>query len=337
MGQAMSGAVRVGVIGTGAMGTAHVRTLAQWVPGLELACVYDADTARAAEVGSEVGADVAPSAEALIESPNVDAVVIAAPDPIHEELALSCLAAGKPTLCEKPLAASAEGSRRIIDAETATGRRLIQVGFMRRFDPSYVDLRTAVADGSIGTPRLVHCVHRNPWAHSSATSEGVIFNSMIHELDILPWLLDERLAAVTVVAAPALDGGFEDAQIALLETASGVVVTVEVFVNARYGYDVTCEVVGTEGTARLAAPTGLRVRRDGGDGVVVSKDFFYRFRDAYRIELAAWANDVRRGSITGPTAWDGHLANVAATAGVEALHSGRRVVIEEIDPPELYR
>ena len=103
------GEVRVGVIGAGAMGTSHVRTLAGWVPGARVVSVYDADVSRAKEVAAEVGAEVADSADALIASHDVDAVLIAAPDPLHEELALACLAAGKPTLCEKPLATSRDG------------------------------------------------------------------------------------------------------------------------------------------------------------------------------------------------------------------------------------
>jgi myo-inositol 2-dehydrogenase/D-chiro-inositol 1-dehydrogenase len=268
MGQAMS-RIGVGVIGAGAMGSAHARTLAQWVPGADVVAVYDVDLARAREVAAEVAAEASPTSDGLITSSAVDAVVIAAPDPLHVEMALACLAAGKHILCEKPLATGVEGSQRIVDAEVAVGRRLIQVGFMRRYDPAFVELRATVASGAIGTPRVVHCVHRNPRAHPSASSDGVIFNSMIHELDMLPWLLDDALSAVTVSAPAVPEGQIRDPQVALLETVGGVVVTVEVFVNARYGYDVRCEVVGTEGTVRLTPPYGISLRRDGADGLAV--------------------------------------------------------------------
>ena len=103
--------------------------------------------------------------------------------------------------------------------------------------------------------------------------------------------------------------------------------TVEVFVNAGYGYDVQCEVVGDAGTARLTPPYGLGVRHDGGDGVAVSADFVARFADAYRIELPAWVESVRGRPADRPSAWDGHLANLAAEAGVASLDSGQRVGI----------
>jgi myo-inositol 2-dehydrogenase/D-chiro-inositol 1-dehydrogenase len=328
--------VRVGVVGAGVMGASHIRTLASWVPGAVVAQVYDADVPRAKEVAADVGATAADSAQALITSSDVDAVLIAAPDPLHAELTLACLDAQRPTLCEKPLATTAADSRRIVEAESALGRRLIQVGFMRRYDPAFVALRDLVAGGAVGSVRVAHCVHRNARAHPSATSEGIVGNSMVHELDSVPWMLDSPLTAVTVLTPRVPDGALRDPQIAILETAGGALVTVEVFVNAGYGYDIRCEVVGDRGTAWLTPPYGLGRRQTGVDGIAVSADFVARFADAYRIELHAWVDSVRTGVATGPSAWDGHLANVAAAAGVESLHSGQRVAITDEARPEVY-
>ena len=152
------------------MGAAHVDTLARWVPGAAVTAVFDADPARCEEVAAGVGARPAESAESV--SPATTSTRCSSRRPTrHEELALACLAAGKPTLCEKPLATSAEGSRRVVEAEVRAGRRLLQVGFMRRFDPAYLELRAAVHEGSIGEVRAMHCLHRNAPAHPSATSE----------------------------------------------------------------------------------------------------------------------------------------------------------------------
>ncbi len=343
-------AVRVGVIGAGAMGAAHIRMLARWIPSATVVAVYDADVSRATAICAEVGARVADGSDELIAAADVDAVLIAAPDPLHEELVLACIKAEKPTLCEKPLATSAEASRRVVDAEAATGRRLIQVGFMRRHDHAYEQLRGLIAAGGVGDVRVVHCVHRNPQAHPTATSEGIITNSMIHELDIVPWLLDDVWSAVTM-SVPRLAGGqLLDPQVGVLETRSGVVVTSEVFVNARYGYDVGCEVVGAAGTARLSPPYGLGLRRDGGDGVQVSGDFVERFADAYRVELGDWIAGVARGdggatgvdagatgSARGASAWDAYRADLAAAAAVESLHSAARVAVARPDKPALYQ
>lgn len=332
----VSSTVRVGVIGTGAMGTSHVETLSRWVPGAVVTACFDADVDRAKQVAHGVGAVATGSAQELIEHGEVDAVLVAAPDPLHEELALACLAAGRPTLLEKPLATSSAGSRRVVDAEVSGGHRLLQLGFMRRYDPAYVALREAVLGGRIGRVRVAHCLHRNARAHPSATSEGVLVNSMIHEFDCVPWLLDDPVAAVSVFAPPVPDGDLQDVQVAVLETVGGSVVTVEASVNAGYGYDIHTEVTGTEGTVSLTPPYGLSLRRERIDGREVGDDFVARFADAYRIELADWVGGVREGRPTGPSAWDGHRANVTAFAAVASLRGAGRVEVEVEDRPDLY-
>jgi myo-inositol 2-dehydrogenase/D-chiro-inositol 1-dehydrogenase len=334
-------AVRVGVIGTGAMGAAHVENLARWVPGAAVAQIFDVDLERATSVADQVGATAAPSAEALIESADVEAVLIAAPDPLHEPLTLACLELGKPILLEKPIASTLEGGRRIVEAEVSGGRRLVQLGFMRHFDPAYVALRDVVLGGSVGQVKAAHCIHRNAHSHPSHTDESVLFGSMIHEFDSVPWLLDDPLAAVTVFASRVPEGALKDLQVAVLETERGSVITVEVFINAQYGYDIHTEVTGTTGTVSLTPPYGVTVRHslsdtEGVDGRVVTKDGTQRYLDAYRIEVAAFVDGVRAGRLTGPSAWDGHLANVAAFTAVESLHHGGRFEIPREERPALY-
>ncbi|HYJ68627.1 MAG TPA: Gfo/Idh/MocA family oxidoreductase [Nocardioidaceae bacterium] len=323
--------LRVGVIGAGAMGAAHVRTLATSVSGAEVTEVYDVDGDRAAEVAAVAGARPASSEAALIESPDVDAVVIAAPDPLHAELTLACLKRGLPVLCEKPLAISADEAVRVVEAEVEVGRPLIQVGLMRRFDPGYLAMRQVLADGEIGLPRLLHCVHRNPTAHPTATSEGIVRNSMIHEIDIARWLLDDEIVSIEI-RTPHRGDGLADPQLATLEMGSGVLVSVEVFVNAGYGYDVRAELVGNRGTVSLEPPTPVSMRRDGADGAPVTPDFVARFGDAYRAQLAAWVDATAAGRVGGATAWDGYVAGVVADAGAVALRTGDRIPIEVSRP-----
>jgi len=336
VGDVVTDQVRVGVVGAGAMGASHVETLGRWVSGARVTSVYDLDQDRAKTVAEGVGGYAASSASAVIRGDDVDAVVIVAPDPLHEELALECLEAGKPTLCEKPLATSVEGSRRVVDAEVAGGRRLLTLGFMRRFDPAYNELRDAVLGGDIGRIRAAHCLHRNAHAHPSHTSESLLVNSMIHEFDSVPWLLDDPIAAVSVFAPRVDEGGLQDVQVAVLETDGGRVVTVEVSINAKYGYDIHTEVTGTEGTLSLTPPYGISVRRAGVDGREVKSDFVGRFVDAYRIELASWVDSIRTGVPVGASAWDGHLANLAAFSAVASLHGAGRVVVPSEARPALY-
>ncbi|MGZ5368248.1 Gfo/Idh/MocA family oxidoreductase [Aeromicrobium sp.] len=326
--------LRIGVIGVGAMGADHILTIESSVPAARVSEVFDADTGRAGDVARSVGASVASSAESLIDSEEVDAVIICSPDHTHADLAKACIAAGKSVLCEKPLAVNAAESLEVVESEVEAQRKFVQVGFMRRYDPGYVELRNTLRNGDIGAPRLVHCLHRNAAAHPSATSEGIVTNSMIHELDTVRWLLEDEVAAIEIRSPLAV--GFRDPQLATIEMSSGVLVSVEVFVNASYGYDVRCEVVGTGGTASLVPPQDISLRRQGIDGVRVSDDFIARFTHAYRLELVSWVHGALDGVVRGPNAWDGHVANVIAAAGVASLTQGGCQSIDIAPPPDLY-
>jgi myo-inositol 2-dehydrogenase / D-chiro-inositol 1-dehydrogenase len=326
--------LNIGVIGTGLMGAAHVRFLADNVPGVAITEVYDPDTDRATKHGDAVGAVAAESAESLIGSDAVDAVVVASPDPTHADLSIACVEAGKPVMCEKPLAPSAKEAYRVVEAELRAGRTLVQLGFVRRFDPGFRALRTAVADGSLGRPRVVHAVHRNARNATSTDDATLVSGSMVHEFDTVPWLLDDPLVAVRI-ESPVTEG-FRDPQLATLWTRGGVMATVEVFVNAGYGYEVACEVVGTEATASLTPSSPVTLRRAGSRGRYITDDLVTAFADGYRLELAAWAAAAARGTIEGPSAWNGYVAAVAAEAGIASLRGGLRESIDAGPRPELY-
>jgi myo-inositol 2-dehydrogenase / D-chiro-inositol 1-dehydrogenase len=313
--------VGVGVIGAGMMGTDHVRTLTAAVDGAQVAAVADADPARADAAAALGGARTFSDPHALIADPAVDAVVVASFDATHEEFVLACIAAGKPVLCEKPLATTAEACLHVIDAEVTGGSRLVSLGFMRRFDPGYVEIKTGLENGGVGDVLVVHCAHRNAVAPPIYTSEMLITSSLVHEIDIMRWLLQDEIVAATVRAprsSKQAPSGLRDPQLVLLETAAGVLIDVEVFVNARYGYDIRCELVGETGTLRLAEQ--------------VSPDFRARFATAYRRELDCWV----QGLTDGPSAWDGYAANAVADACLKSLASGERAEVELADRPALY-
>lgn len=320
--------LRIGIIGTGLMGADHVRTLSTVVPGACVSRIHDPDADLAAGIGREAGCEVATSALALIESDDVDAVVVASPERFHTEAVLACIAVDKPVLCEKPMAANAEDAWPIVAEEVARGRRFVQVGFMRRYDPRFVELKKLVDSGRIGEPRLVHAVHRNA-TDRATTGAQLVAGSMIHEIDDIPWLLGDPLVAIRV-ESPVLSG-FTDPLLATFRLASGVLASVEVFVNAQYGYDVHCEVVGTLGTGSLPGRGPVVARVGGTDGQPTHDGFVTYFADAYRRELTDWVGQARRRVITGPSSWDGYLANLIGDAGIRSLASGDW---ERIVPPE---
>jgi myo-inositol 2-dehydrogenase/D-chiro-inositol 1-dehydrogenase len=331
--------LRIAVLGVGLMGADHVARLYSRISGAEVVAVSDAFAEKAGEVAGTVpGCRVVADPLAAIADPEVDAVVIATPGQFHHDQVLACIEHGKPVLCEKPLTMDAESSLAVVRAEdeyaARTGRRLVQVGFMRRFDPEYAELRALIAAGELGEPLVVHCAHRNPAVPRHFTSEMIISDSVVHEVDVARFLLDEEIAAVTVLRPRTTRhavAGESDPLLVLFETVSGRMVDVECFVSTGLAYEVRTEVVAEDGIAMIGLGTGLvRQSRGPGGGVrstAITPSFKERFGRAYDIELQRWVDAARRGGIDGPGVWDGYAAAAVGEAGVQALRTGRRTEV----------
>jgi myo-inositol 2-dehydrogenase/D-chiro-inositol 1-dehydrogenase len=329
--------LNVGVIGAGNIGSYHIHRLANEVGGARVSAVFDVAVDRARQVADAVGARLHAQASDLVESDEVDAVVIASPGELHAEQVLACITAGKPVLCEKPLATTTEDCLKVVEAEEAGGRQLVQLGFMRRYDPGYLRAKEAVDGGEIGETLLVHCVHRNPTVPDFFTRDMALTDSVIHEIDTMRWLLGEEIVSVSFRAGRKSPlAGNQDPQMVLFETGSGVLVDVESFVNCQYGYDVRCEVVGSEGLLSVDNPTPAAVTRAGARATAVPPDWRVRFGQAFQAEFQDWVSRVRHGDFGGATAWDGYAATAVAEAGLASMASGEAKAVEMVDRPSFY-
>jgi myo-inositol 2-dehydrogenase / D-chiro-inositol 1-dehydrogenase len=230
----------IGVVGTGNMGQEHIRRLAG-IAGAEVVAVSDVNAEQAKRVAETAGARAFSEGHDLIGSPAVEAVLIASPGPTHEEFTLACIAAGKPVLCEKPLAPTIDACLRVLAAEVASERRLVQVGFMRRYDSGFRAMKETLDGGQIGRALLLHCRHRNASTPPDFTSDMMITDSVVHDIDVTRWLLGQEIVAATVFKprpSSKAPEGLQDPQLVVLETAEGVLVDVESFVNCQFGYDI---------------------------------------------------------------------------------------------------
>ena len=240
--------------------------------------------------------------------------------------------------CEKPLATTQEACSRILAAELDHGSRLVQVGYMRRYDPAYQALKEVVASGAIGAPLMAHSVHRNPDVPAHYTSDMAINDTTVHDIDTMRWLLADEVVATRVLVPRRNRGAGElrDPICVLLEMASGALVDVEVSVNIAYGYDIRGEIVGETGTASLAESTLVIVKREGSFNGRVPADWRERFVRAYDLELQDWLAAAARGTAAGPSAWDGYAATAVCDAALAALYSGERTTVTLRAKPALY-
>jgi len=332
--------VRVGVIGTGNIGTAHARALARTVSGAQVTVVHDFDGERAGALAADLGARSVESADAVFDAADTDAVLIASPDDAHAQQLLAGLRSGKPILCEKPLAVDEAAALSVLDAEVALGRRRVQLGFMRRFDPGYLQLKAELGEHGIGDPLIVHNIHRNTVAPYGLRTEETLTNMVVHELDISRWLLGEELVSVLVLAgkpSPHTPAGEHDPILVVLESAGGVLVEVEAFRQGQYGYEVACRVTASHGQAVMGDGSWVTRSKDFSRGVAIPELWLGRFDDAYRRQLQCWVDALRSGStLPGASVWDGYAATVVASRAIDSYRSGRRVDIELPARPEIY-
>lgn len=320
--------IRVGVIGVGRMGADHVQRITTRTKGARVTVVTDYARDRAEELAATVpGCRVMDTAEELIAAEDVDAVLIASPGPFHKDQAIACIQARKPVLCEKPLAMNPQDAYAVVEAEKASGGTYVSVGFMRRYDAEYAELKDAIDAGELGQISVVNCKHRNADTLPGFVDSMMVYDSAVHEIDAIHYFLDEPIAEVQAILplpGPRADEGQHDPMILLFRTASGRIVTDELYVNTASGYEVRTEVLGSDGIATIGQGIArITTQKAGGTwGGTIPLDFRPRFATAYDAEVQAWIAavlDGRNVDARSATAWDGYLAATTCEAAEQAL------------------
>ena len=334
--------LNVGVIGVGRLGKVYVRDLAGRIPETRVVAVADPAAALAKQVAAEF--DVPKwyaDPLALIDDPAVDAIVIVTPTHTHRELVIAAVDRRKPTFCEKPPALSLEEiaeMKRAID----TSGLFFQMGFMRRFDTGYAAAKKQIEAGRIGQPLVFKATSRDPFRPSleyanPSSSGGMLIDMGIHDFDLARWFMGDvrSVAAIgATIAYPELETvGDIDNAIASLTFTSGKLGVVDLTRSGIYGYDISTEILGLEGTIRIGylreTPIMIMTKANG-----VSHDtvpyFMERFRDAYTSQLQNFAQNVLHQRETPITIDDGMEALRVGVAATRARESGKTVMVADV-------
>ncbi len=332
--------VRVGVIGCGAIGKTHIERITNKIPNAEVTAVADYFPEASKAVADKYSCTMFATGEEVINSELTDAILIASADPSHAGYVLESIKAGKRVFCEKPLAQKADDCIAIMEAEEEKGRILTQVGFMRRYDPGYVEIKKMIDSGKYGVPLMIHEKHRNAYqTGSNFETNTAIYGVCIHEIDISRWLTDDEYISgqvLTVRQSSETDGDYLNPQIVNLQTSKGVRIDVEIIASGAYAYDIQCEVVTEKAAISLPNPPSVNCRTNYEETKPLMHDWSQRFPGAYDIEIQAWIDAVQEGRDEGPTAWDGYVAAVTADTLIKSRSTGKAEKIDLIRKPSIY-
>jgi len=325
--------MKIGLLGAGRIGRIHGGNIAAH-PRASLAAVADADAAAAQRLAMAANATIG-TVDSIIESKDIDAVVICTPTDTHADLIERAARAGKAVFCEKPVDLNAARIRACLDVVRGAKARLM-VGFNRRFDPSFASVRARIAAGEIGTVELVTILSRDPSPPPPsyvARSGGLFRDMMIHDFDMARFLLGEEPVEVHAVGSCLVDpqigaAGDVDTAAVLLKTASGKIAQISNSRRATYGYDQRIEVHGSLGLLAAGNQHATTVMLAGTSGYQSDPAlpfFLERYAEAYRRELDAFVASVLDDAPIAPSGEDGLKAQLLADAATQAATSGQPV------------
>jgi predicted dehydrogenase len=319
----------------------YARDLAGRIPETRLVAVADPVGTLASEVADEFDVPKHYSDPlAMIDDPGVEAIVIVSPTHTHRDIVMAAAARGKPTFCEKPPALSL-GEVAEMKGAIASSGMFFQMGFMRRFDPAYAAAKKEIEEGRIGAPLVFKSTSRDPFRPSleyanPKSSGGMLIDMGIHDFDLARWFMGDVTAISAIgatIAYPELESvGDIDNAVASLVFASGKLGVIDLTRSGIYGYDISTEILGLEGTIRIGylRETAITVMKKNNVSHDTVPYFMERFRDAYTLQLQNFAHNLLHDREAPITIDDGLEALRLGVAATRAQQTGKTVLVAEV-------
>ena len=333
--------LKVGIIGAGRIGSLHAKSICYNVPTAKVVGITDVFAENAKKVAAELGIEkVYADYKEMLADPEVEAVLVCSSTDTHADIAIEAAKAGKHIFCEKPVDLTPSKVEAVIAAAKEAGVKL-QVGFNRRFDHNFANIRSMVNDGKIGDVHIVKITSRDPEppsAQYAAVSGGMFIDMTIHDFDMACFMagseVTEVYANATCLVDPAIgEAGDVDTAIISLKFANGAIGVIDNSRRAAYGYDQRVEVFGSKGAAMASNDTPTNVVYMGADGVVADKPLYFfleRYMQSFRDEMLQFVDAVLEDKPVPATGVDGLNAILIALAAKKSVAEGRPVLISEI-------
>ena len=326
------------LVGAGFIGPVHAANLAAH-PGARLSWVIDLNLSAAQALAEKHGARSGSDLAAALGDPNLHAVIVCTPPRTHTSIIEAAARAGKAVFCEKPIDLDLARVDACAEVLVQTGVPFC-VGFNRRFDPTHCALHDAICSGEIGLPEMLILSSRDPDIsppdYVAAMPYGIFYDTMIHDFDMLRWLLEDEPVEIYASTACMLDAKENphrdpDTAMVVLRMAKGALVHVNSSFRAVYGYDQRIEAFGEKGMLISGNQTPTTLERHDKDGIrrdPLLPFFIDRYAESYRRELDAFIHAIKTRTTQSIGIDDGRRALMIAEAGVRSAKSGIPVALQ---------
>lgn len=331
--------VKFGIVGLGRLGIKHAHDLMYSIPTAELTAACSPVEEELDQVRKWGITDLYEDYSDMIANADIDAVAIITPSHLHAEQVIEAMDAGKHVFCEKPLGVNVEECLKVEKVVDSHPELKFQLGFMRRYDPSYAEAKRKIDAGEIGDTFLIKTTSNDPLAtfdgfrKYAPHSGGPWLDMSVHDIDLALWLMGGEIESIYAIGGayhdPTLaDVGCADAACALMKFKDGAMLQMHVGYSSPHGYQVETEIFGKEANLRIAAiPNKDRIQIYGRNGVNVEcqDSWPVRFADAFRLEKEDFVDCILNDRKPGVTAQDGTITTKIAVAATEAFETGKLV------------
>lgn len=337
--------VNICVIGAGRVGILHSRNIQNRIPKAKLVGIMDKNLEVAEKASRELGVRMYKSLEEIGEDENVHAVVITTPTFTHAELAVYLMKKGKHVFCEKPLSITLDEALKMKKTQEETGVKF-QIGFMRRFDATFVEAKELIENDFLGEIMSIRSVTRGPglppeWAWDVEKSNGFLAEVNSHDFDSVRWLCGSNYREIFAYGAvrkakdiPKKYPGFYDTAVVNFIMEDGAIGVIEGSCPVEYGYDARVEILGTKGLLVIGdVQNHQAVLHCDTQKKILTRTFRSwpeRFKEAYVLEMESFVDSILKDETPRVTVDDGIEALKAVLAANRSIQENRPVSLKEV-------